>query len=152
LRIGVEIGMTDEDLKLRTKQFALRVLKLIEALPKSRTGGIIAGQLGRCGTSVGANYRAACRARSKKEFVAKIGIVEEESDESAYWLEVIIESAMLPARVVRPLHDEAVQILKIMVATGRSARESLKRIARSRAKSDPQSAVRSPQSHASMAH
>ena len=137
--------MTDDDLKQRTKQFALRVLKLIDALPKSRAGGIVAGQLGRCGTSVGANYRAACRARSKKEFVAKIGIVEEESDESAYWMEVIIEAAMLPARVVRPLHDEAIQILKIMVASGKSARESLKRIARSRVRSNPQSAIRNPQ-------
>jgi four helix bundle protein len=135
--------MTDEDLKQRTKQFALRCLKLIDALPKSRAGGIVAGQLGRCGTSVGANYRAACRARSKKEFIAKIGVVEEESDESAFWLELIIEAALLKPRVVEPLHDEAVQILKMMVASGRSARESLNRPSRGTA--NPQSAIRNPQ-------
>src|SRR4051812_4572966 len=143
--------MTDDDLKQRTKQFALRVLKLIDALPKTRAGSIVAGQLGRCGTSVGANYRAACRARSKKEFIAKIGIVEEESDESAFWLELIVEAALLKPRVVGPLHDEAVQILKIMVASGRSARESLNRLSRGK-NANPQSAIRNPQSNGSRTH
>ena len=74
--------MKPDDLKKRTKQFALRVLKLVAALPNSLSGRTIGGQLARAGTSVGANYRAACRARTKLEFIAKIGIVEEEADES----------------------------------------------------------------------
>lgn len=76
--------MKPEDLKKRTKQFALRILKLVAALPKTLAGKTIGSQLARAGTSVGANYRAACRARSKLEFIARIGIVEEEADESAF--------------------------------------------------------------------
>ena len=81
-----------DDLKDRTKQFALRVIRLCEALPKGRTADVIGGQLLRCGTSVGANYRAACRARSPAEFIAKMGIVEEECDESLFWMELMIEA------------------------------------------------------------
>jgi len=73
-----------QDLKLRTKQYALRILKLVDALPRARTGNIIANQVGRSGTSVGANYRASCRARSRAEFIVKVGIVEEEADETAF--------------------------------------------------------------------
>ena len=76
--------MNEDELKLRTKQFALRVLKLTAALPRNTIGRIISGQLVRAGTSVGSNYRAACRARSKAEFIAKLGTVEEEADESAF--------------------------------------------------------------------
>jgi four helix bundle protein len=79
--------MNADDLKKRTKQFALRILKLAAALPNTVEGKVIRGQLVRAGTSVGANYRAACRGRSRAEFIAKIGTVEEESDESAFWLE-----------------------------------------------------------------
>ena len=99
--------MNPEDLKKRTKQFALRVLRLVAALPKTLAGKAIGGQLVRSGTSVGANYRAACRARSKLEFIAKIGIVEEEADESAFWMELIIESELLKLQQVQPLLDEA---------------------------------------------
>jgi four helix bundle protein len=84
-----------DDFKKRTKQFALRILKLVEALPNTVAGRTIGVQLVRSGTSVGSNYRAACRGRSKAEFIAKLGIVEEEADESAYWLELIIEGALL---------------------------------------------------------
>jgi four helix bundle protein len=77
--------MNADDLKRRTKQFALRVLKLVAALPNTVAGRAIGGQLVRSGSSVGANYRAACRGRSKAEFVAKLGIAEEEADESGYW-------------------------------------------------------------------
>ena len=86
--------MKPDDLKRRTKQFALRVLKLVAALPKSLAGKTIGSQLVRAGTSVGANYRAACRARSKLEFIAKIGIVEEEADESGFWMELIIKGEL----------------------------------------------------------
>ena len=119
--------MKPEDLKKRTKQFALRVLKLVAALPKTLAGKTIGGQLVRAGTSVGANYRAACRARSKPEFIAKIGIVEEEADESAFWMELIIESELLKLNLVQPLLDEANELAKIMASSRKSASESLKR-------------------------
>ncbi len=82
--------MNADELKERTKQFALRVVKLVTALPKTVEGRAIAGQIVRSGTSVAANYRAACRARSRTEFVAKIGIVLEEADETLLWLELIV--------------------------------------------------------------
>ena len=118
--------MKPEDLKKRTKQFALRVLKLVAALPKTLAGKTIGGQLVRSGTSVGANYRAACRARSKLEFIAKIGIVEEEADESAFWMELIIESELLKLHLVQPLLDEANELAKIMASSRKSASDSLK--------------------------
>jgi four helix bundle protein len=86
--------MDPDDLKKRTKQFALRILKLVAALPNTVQGRAIGGQLVRAGTSVGSNLRAACRGRSKAEFIAKLGIVEEEADESAYWMELIIEDEL----------------------------------------------------------
>jgi len=78
--------MTTDELKIRTKSFALRIIKLVEALPPTRTSDVIGKQLAKSGTSVGANYRAACRAKSNADFIAKTGIVEEEADESAFWL------------------------------------------------------------------
>ena len=119
--------MTPEDLKRRTKQFALRILKLVAALPKSVEGRAIAGQLARAGTAVGANYRAACRGRSKAEFVAKIGIVEEEADESAYWLELIIEAELLKVSQVEPLLTEANELARIMAQSRISASATLGR-------------------------
>jgi four helix bundle protein len=124
-----------DDLKKRTKQFALRILKLVAALPKTVEGRAIAGQLARAGTSVGANYRAACRGRSKPEFVAKIGIVEEEADESAYWLELIIEGDLLKASQVEPLLAEANELARIMARSRISASTSQQR------KSNQQSAI-----------
>jgi four helix bundle protein len=119
--------MKPDDLKNRTKQFALRVLKLVAALPKNLSGKTIGGQLVRSGTSVGANYRAACRARSKAEFIAKIGVVEEEADESAFWMELIIEGKLLGQPLVQPLLDEANELAKIMASSRKSASESLNR-------------------------
>jgi four helix bundle protein len=89
--------MTPDELRTRTKQFALRIIKLVGALPKNIEGRAIASQLVRCGTSVAANYRAACRARSRPEFVAKMGVVLEEADETQFWLELIIEASLLSA-------------------------------------------------------
>ncbi len=105
------------ELKSRTKAFALRILKLVEALPETKSGRIIANQIGRAGTSVGANYRAACRGRSKAEFVAKLGIVEEEADECVYWLEIIEEGRILSGRKTASLKREAEEILAITVAS-----------------------------------
>jgi four helix bundle protein len=106
--------MDAEDLKKRTKLFALRVLKLAAALPNSIEGRAIRGQLVRAGTSVGSNYRASCRARSKAEFIAKIGVVIEEADESGYWLELIIDGGFMSTARVTPLLIEAVELTKIM--------------------------------------
>ena len=114
--------MNAENLKERTKQFALRVLKLVEALPDTVQGRAVGGQLIRAGTSVGANYRAACRGRSKAEFIAKLGTVEEEADESAFWLELIIEGALLKAKLVQPLLDEANELTRIMACSRITAR------------------------------
>ena len=106
--------MDADDLKKRTKLFALRVLKLAAALPNTIEGRAIRGQLVRAGTSVGANYRASCRARSRAEFVAKIGVVEEEADESGYWLELIIDGKFLAEKRVTPLLIEAGELTRIM--------------------------------------
>ena len=86
-----------EELKKRTKQFALRIVKLFRALPRTPEAQIMGKQLLRCGTSVAANYRAVCRARSRAEFIAKLGVVVEEADESVFWLEMLEESDTLPA-------------------------------------------------------
>ena len=113
----------DGDLKERTKQFALRVIRLCEALPESRIGNVTNNQLLRCGTSVGANYRAACRARSTAEFIAKMGIVEEECDESLYWMELIIAAELLPEDRLKDLMAEADEILAITVSSIKTARK-----------------------------
>jgi four helix bundle protein len=118
--------MTADELKLRTKRFALRVIRLVAALPKTIEGRAIAKQLVRCGTSVAANYRASCRARSGNEFVAKMGVVLEEADETQLWLELIIESKLLPLKRVESLLPEANELVAIFVASRKSASSNLK--------------------------
>ena len=117
--------MDADELKARTKAFALRVLKLAASLPPSIEGKLITGQLVRAGTAVAANYRAACRGRSRAEFVAKLGLVEEEADESAFWLELIIEGAFLKSGRVKPLLDEANELTKIMASSRITAKKRL---------------------------
>ena len=109
------------DLKARTKQFALRVMKMVDALPRTIQGRAIAKQIIRSATSVAANYRAAFRARSRAEFIAKIGVVEEEADESYFWLELIIDSGLLTEERIRPLLSEAGELVAIMAASRKSA-------------------------------
>ena len=109
------------DLKARTKQFALRVMKMVDALPRTIQGRTIAKQIIRSATSVAANYPAACRARSRAEFIAKIGVVEEEADESCFWLELIIDSGLLTDERIRPLLSEAGELVAIMAASRKSA-------------------------------
>jgi four helix bundle protein len=116
--------MTERELIERTKQFALREIKLIGALPQTIQGGVIASQLMRSATSVAANYRAACRARSKPEFIATLGTVEEEADECAFWLELIIDAGLMSERKIRPLLSEAVEIVAIMASSRKTAAES----------------------------
>ena len=113
--------MNEQEMIKRTKQFALRVMKLVEALPRNVQGRTIASQLMRSGTSVAANYRAACRARSKPEFIAKLGTVEEEADESGFWLELIIESGLLIEKNVRPLLIEAGELVAITASSKKTA-------------------------------
>lgn len=109
--------MKGAELKQRTKEFALRILKLVDALPSSVAGKVIANQIMRSGSSVGANYRAACRARSNAEFISKLGIVLEESDETEFWLELIMEGELIPKDKVEPLKKEAEEITAIMAAS-----------------------------------
>jgi four helix bundle protein len=118
--------MTPEELKVRTKQFALRILKLVAALPKTIEGRAIANQLVRCGTSVAANYPAACRARSRAEFVAKMGVVLEEADETQLWLELITAAKLLPPKRVESLLQEASELVAIFVTSRKSATANLK--------------------------
>jgi four helix bundle protein len=111
-----------QQLQVRTRTFALRVIRLAEALPKARTADVIGRQLLRSGTSVGANYHSACRARSKGEFVAKMGIVEEEADECAYWMELLAESGVVKPERLGALMREANEIAAMVVASIRTAR------------------------------
>jgi four helix bundle protein len=117
--------MNEREMIARTKQFALRITKLVGALPKTIQGRAIRGQLIRSGTSVAANYRAACRSRSKAEFIAKLGTVEEEADETAFWLELIIEGSLLAAAQIQPLLLEAGEIVAITAASKKTASASL---------------------------
>ncbi len=116
--------MTSDELKKRTKKFALDVIDISALLPKDRVGDILARQLVRAATSVGANYRAACRARSKADFISKIKIVEEESDESMYWLELILEKKLLPERECKLLLSEADELTAIFSATAIQAKRN----------------------------
>lgn len=129
--------MTEDDLKKRTKRFALRVLKLVAALPRTIAGRTIGNQLARSGTSVPANYRAACRARSKAEFVSRLGVVEEEADESAFWLELTMEGGLLKRELVEPLWIEANELVAIMTSSRKSAGKSLVTASRVRVRNPP---------------
>ena len=110
-------------MKKRTKMFSLDVIQLVENLPRSKAGDVIGRQLLRCATGVGANYRAACRGRSQADFVSKIGVVEEEADESAYWLELLLETANGDRTKVSTLLKEADELTAIFTASGRTARQ-----------------------------
>jgi four helix bundle protein len=117
--------MNERELIARTKQFALRKMKLVGALPKTVQGRAIASQLMRSGTSVAADYRAACRSRSRAEFIAKLGTVEEEADETAFWLELIIKGSLLTAAQIQPLLTEAGEIVAITAASKKTASAAL---------------------------
>ncbi len=127
--------MNPEEFKKRTKAYGLRIIRLYEALPEKGAAPILGRQLLRAGTSVGANYRAACRAKSRADFVSKMGNVEEECDESLYWIELLIDSSLIKPRRVADLMQEGAELLAMTVAsinTGRGNRS--------------QSAIRNPQS------
>jgi four helix bundle protein len=116
--------MDKTELQDRTRRFAMRAFKLVDRLPESVSGQVCARQLARSSSSVAANYRAACRARSKAEFAAKIGIVEEEADESAFWIDFVAEIGLLPQKQLNALADEASQLTRIMAASRITARSN----------------------------
>ena len=116
--------MTPDELKKRTKQFGLRVIRLVESFPKTKTATTIGNLLLRCGASVGANYRAACRGRSRAEFIAKLGVVEEEADESAYWLEMLVEDKVVRPDSVAGLLAEADELTAIMASSRKTAKQN----------------------------
>ncbi len=112
----------NENLKERTKQFALRIIEFVERLPKTNTTRVIGGQLLKSGTSVGANDRASCRARSTADFIAKMGIVEEEADECLYWMELLLAAGIATFEEASPLMDEGNQLLSITVSSIKTVR------------------------------
>lgn len=117
--------MNEQQFKDRTKDVALRVIRLAEALPKTRTADIIGRQLLRCGTSVGANYRAACRGKSAADMIAKLAIVEEEADEALYWMELLVEARLVPPTRLAKLVAEIHEITSMIVASQKTLRRSL---------------------------
>jgi four helix bundle protein len=115
--------MDEKELKERTKAFAHRCVKLAIALPKTKLGNHIAGQLIRCSTSVAANYRASCLAQSKASFISKLSVVLEEIDESAFWLEFIIDEKLMPNKRVQSLLNEAGELTAIFYSSRKTARK-----------------------------
>ncbi len=124
----------------RTKAFALVVVRLVEALPRTRSADVIGRQLLRACTSVAANYRSACRARSYKEFIAKLGIVEEEADESQFWIELLADLTLVDPARASALGDEAGELVAVTVTSIKTARKA----------HTPHSAFRTP--HSSTPH
>ena len=118
----MEADNSKPQLKPRTKQFAIRTIRLVEALPATRTADVIGRQLLRSALSVGSNYRSACRARSQADFVSKMGIVEEEIDECLYWMEMLMEGGAMKQERLEPLMSEAGEIAAMVVASIRTAR------------------------------
>jgi four helix bundle protein len=133
--------MTPDEMKQRTKEYGLRIIRVVQSLPNKRECSITGGQLLRAGTSVGANYKAACRARSQAEFVAKLGIVEEETDESLYWREMLIDAGLVASLKPAPLMKEGNEILSIVVASINTARGGARRPQRESAIRNPRSAM-----------
>lgn len=114
--------MTEHEMKRRTQQFALRIIRLVEALPRGKVSSVIGGQVLRAGTSVGANYRAACRAKSSADMIAKLAIVEEDADESLYWMEIIVEAGLISETKLHALMKEGNEIIAMTVASIKTLR------------------------------
>ena len=114
--------MDEQTFKDRTRRFALAVIGLVEALPRTRTADVLGRQLLRCGTSVGANYRAACRGRSAADVISKLSIVEEEADESIFWLDLLIDARVVSANHAAALKKEANELVTMTVASIKTLR------------------------------
>ena len=110
-------------MKLRTKQFAIRIVTVVRSLPRSRDGDVLGKQLLRCGTAVAANYRAVCRSRSHAEFVSKMNVVVEEADETVFWLEMLADTGVVSAEKLELLIREANELLAICAASLRTAKQ-----------------------------
>ena len=117
--------MNENQLKIRTKEFAKNIIQLCRKLPNNREGRLIGNQIFRSGTSVAANYRAACRGRSKAEFISKLAIVEEEADETMLWLELIKEMSIYDDQMIDQLIRESNEIIAIIVSSIRTTRKKL---------------------------
>ena len=117
--------MTREELKERFRQFSLRIIKMVDAMPNTISGNAIAKQIIRSGTSPAANYRAACLAKSDKDFINKLKMVEEEIDETNHWLSIIIDSGMLPKARVQDLYDESLALRKIIAKSITTAKNKV---------------------------
>ena len=109
--------MNEAEMKDRTKKFSLRVMKMVGSLPNTNVARVIGNQVLRSGTSVGANYRAACRARSKAEFSSRLGVVEEEADETSYWIELLMDGDILPKRRLTPLLTESNELVAMVTVS-----------------------------------
>ncbi len=116
--------MDQVELKNRTKDFELRIIRMVEVLPNRRLSEIIGRQILRAGMSVGANYRAACRARSKPDFLSKMGIVEEELDECLYWMELLVDTKIIEVSRLKNLEKEANELLSIVVSSIKTTRSN----------------------------
>ncbi len=116
--------MKHQNLQIRTKQFALQVIKFCEGLPKDETSRILTRQLLRSGTSAGANYRTACLAKSKPTFISKLGDVLEEADESGYWVELLVDAHKVDNQTAAPLLNEAKQLVAITVSSINTAKRN----------------------------
>jgi four helix bundle protein len=117
--------MTENEFKERTKKIALRIIKLVNALPRNLTASVIGKQLLRSGTSIGANYRAACRGKSKADVLHKLSIVEEEADESLYWIELLVEAGILPQKMLIALRNDINEIVAMTVASMRTMKAKI---------------------------
>jgi four helix bundle protein len=116
----------ENDLKQRTKQFALRIIKMVVALPKTEECRVLGKQVLRSGTSVGANYREAVASRSAAEFIAKLGDCHKELEETQYWLELLMESGFVPSNRLGPLHQEATELTAIVITSIKTAKQNAK--------------------------
>jgi four helix bundle protein len=123
--------MPPEQLRLRTRQFAVAIVRFCRRLPRTDEGRILAGQLLRAGTGVGANYRAACRPRSARDFISKLGIVIEAADEAPFWLELLADAEIVAPTATRSLYQEADELLRIFVSSRETARRNLRVMRRS---------------------
>jgi four helix bundle protein len=121
----MESQMNEEIFKARTKQLALKIIELVESLPRNRTADVIGRQLLRSGTSIGANYRAACRGKWKADVISKLAIVEEEADETIYWMELLIESKIVYTSRIDALIRETNEILAMVVASIKTLRRAI---------------------------
>src|SRR4029078_13355164 len=116
--------MTEKELKPRTRNFAVEILNFVDELPNRRSANIIGNQLGTSASSIASNYRAACLARSHAEFISKIGIVEEEADESVFWLDIIPDTKNSTTQIITPLLNEARELTAIFTAASKTAKQN----------------------------